>query len=161
MRQKQGRRATMNATNPYEAPKSRVADYSPQRRYYSAWQICVPALLGGPPAAGCLASRDHELFGSSTKARNTLVAAALLVAVGLEVGRLAPKNTSYTVPAAMTAALYRQYAEVVFREAIAQHKEQAWVPDSWWRVLGISLASLVLLLAIGFLGLLVFPPRRH
>jgi hypothetical protein len=148
----------VNAANPYEAPKSRVED-SAERRYYSAWQICAAALLGGPLAAGYLAARDHRLFGSPTKAKRTLMVAVAVLAGLLVLGYVTPQNSSMTIPAAVMAAIYRQYATTVFGQSIAQRKEQGWVQDSWWRVVGISLGFLVLTLAIVVLSVLLFPPR--
>ena len=150
----------MNAANPDDAPKSQV-EVSAERRYYSPWQICVAALLGGPLAGGYFASRDHQLFGSPTKAKRTLIVAAVVLAGAIWAGYVLPEHASRAIPAAIIAAIYRQYAEAAFSEAISQRKEQGWVRDSWWRVVGVSLAFLVLSVGLNILVLLVFPPQGN
>jgi hypothetical protein len=146
----------MEVTNPYAAPKARVQD-SAERRYYTPGQVSLATILGGPLAGGYLLSRNYLLFGSPKKAKAALLwsSAVFIGAIGL--GYALPAHTSGIVPAAIIAAMYRWYAKETFQGAIAERRTQGWVRYSWWRVLGMSLGFLVLMIGLIFVFLFWLP----
>jgi hypothetical protein len=83
--------------------------------------------------------------------------AGVVFAVAIGAGFAMPAHASRSLPALLIAAMYKHYAAAAFGEAISQRKEQGWVPDSWWRVVGLSLAVLLLMFGIGLVVLLIFP----
>jgi hypothetical protein len=146
----------MEVTNPYAAPSAPVAD-SPERRYYTPGQVLLAAILGGPLAGGYLFSRNYSLFGFPKKAKAALLwsLAVSIAAIGL--GFALPAHTSRTVPAAIVAGMYRWYAREAFQSAIAERQAQGWLRYSWWRVAGLSVAFLVLIIVLAAVLLILIP----
>ena len=137
----------MEVSNPYAAPNAQVED-SPEHRYYTPGQVLLAAILGGPLAGGYLVSRDHSLFGSPKKARATLLCTFVVLIGMIGLGSALPAHSSGTIPAAIVAGMYRWYAEEAFRGTIAQCQKQGWLQYSWWRVVGLSVGFLILMLAL-------------
>ena len=135
-------------------PMEPSMDTSKQQRYYTPWQVGVGTILGGPLAGGYFASRDHQLFGAGRKAAITLIASCVLLVVLLGIGALLPKGASGTVLAAVVAGIYRQYAASAFDSEITRRRTEGWTPQSWWRVVGLSLAILIGMLACAYVVLL-------
>jgi hypothetical protein len=112
------------------------------QRYYTPSQIAVATLIGGPLAGGFFASRDHVVFGAKRKATATLLVSTAIVAAGVAIGSRIQPNTGTTVIAVAIAVAYRWYAEIAFAPEIARRSPQGWTRQSWWAVVGISLAFL-------------------
>lgn|ERR1700681_1807221 len=146
----------MEVSNPYEAPNARVED-SPEQRYYTPGQVLLAAILGGPLAGGYLVSRDHSLFGSPKKARATLLWSCVVLIGMIGLGYSLPEHSSETIPAAIVAGMYRWYAKESFQSTITQRQNQGWLRYSWWRVVGLSVGILVLMLALLVVFVIVIP----
>jgi ABC-type Mn2+/Zn2+ transport system permease subunit len=146
------------STNPYAPPKSPVGEATTSR-FYSPWQICVGAILGGPLAAGYLYSRDHILFGSPNKARTSLLWTGVVLLCLFAVALSLPKHSSGTILAAAVAGMYRWFARQAFDETISMRRNQGWTSYSWWRVVGLSIVGLTLTLGILLVLVLLLPER--
>jgi len=146
-------RAILNAP-----PQVSVSD-STAGRFYSPWQICVGALLGGPLAGGYFYSRDHISFGSPNKARTSLLWTGVVVICLFAIGLSSPRQSSGTVLAAAVAGMYRWFARQAFDETISTRRNQGWTQYSWWRVVGLSVVGLILTLAILFLLVSFLPDQ--
>ena len=146
----------MEVSNPYAAPSAPLTD-SPERHYYTPGQVTLAALLAGPLAGGYLVSRNYSLFGSPKKAKTALLwsLAATIAAIGL--GCALPAHSSGTVPAALLAGMYRWYAKEAFQGTIAQCRAQGWLRYSWWRVVGLSVVFLVLIIVLAAVLLIIIP----
>ncbi len=117
-------------------------------RFYSSTQIAVATLIGGPLAGGYLASRDHALFGRPDKGRLVLICSCAAIVGLLYLGSRVPPNDGRTVLPLLAVIAYRLYATYAFDSAISQRRSEGWLPYSWWRVVGISLAVLIALLVL-------------
>jgi hypothetical protein len=126
-------------------------------RFYTPWQICVGAILGGPLAAGYFYSRDHVLFGSPGKAKASLIWSVAFMCGLFAVGIFLPAHGSGTGFAIGSAVVYRWTAKQAFDKAISLRRDQGWVAYSWWRVVGLSIIGLILSLAIAFVLVLILP----
>jgi len=146
----------MEVTNPYAAPSAPVAD-SPERRYYTPGQVTLATLLGGPLAGGYLFSRNYSLFGSRKKAKIALLWSLAVSVAAIGLGFALPAHTSRTVPAAIVAGMYRWYAKEAFHGTIAERQAQGWLRYSWWRVVGLSVAFLVLMILLAAVFLILIP----
>jgi len=129
---------------------------SSQQRYYSPWQICVAAVLGGPLASGYLASRNYIFFKAPSKAMAALLVSVVVFIALLGFGYSSPKNGSGAGLALIVAGFYRWHAQVAFEPGIAQLRSEGWTRHSWWRVIGLSLAILLAVLVLAFFVLLFF-----
>jgi hypothetical protein len=146
----------MEVTNPYAAPKAPVAD-SAEERYYTPGQVLLAALLGGPLAGGYLFSRNYSLFGSPRKAKIALLCSLAVSVAAIGLGFALPAHTSRTAPAAILAGMYRWYAKAAFQATIAERQAQGWLRYSWWRVVGLSVTFLVLIVLLAALLLILIP----
>jgi hypothetical protein len=146
----------MEVTNPYAAPSAPVAD-SPERRYYTPGQVTLATLLGGPPAGGYLFSRNYLLFGSPKKAKTALLWSLAVSVAAIGLGFALPEHTSRTLPAAIVAGMYRWYAKEAFQGTIAERQAQGWLQYSWWRVVGLAVAFLVLIIVLATVFLILIP----
>jgi hypothetical protein len=68
-----------------------------------------------------------------------------------------PEHSSETIPAAIVAGMYRWYAKESFQSTITQRQNQGWLRYSWWRVVGLSVGILVLMLALLVVFVIVIP----
>ena len=125
-------------------------------KYYSAWQIAVAAVLGGPLAGGYFASRNHAFFGAQRKASITMIVSGLVLIAAIVIGFLLPEKESRTPGALLIALGYRWYASAAFDSKIAKQRAAGAVPHSWWGVIGISLGVLVAMFLCVFIGILLW-----
>ena len=116
------------------------------QRYYTPWQICVAAVIGGPVTSGYLSYRNHSMFGDRSKARLALAAGVGLCVALVALGFNLPEGKSGTALAGAVAGGYRWCGQSAFASEIARRNGEGWRPQSWWHVLGLSLAFLVALL---------------
>jgi hypothetical protein len=107
-------------------------------------------------AGGYLAARDHTLFGSPGRGRWVLLASVAVIMGLLYIAGPQPEEGPSLGLPFLVAILYRIYAQVALDPLIAQRRTQGWLPFSWWRAVGISLAFLagVLTLAVAAVVLL-------
>jgi hypothetical protein len=132
--------------NSYAPPNAHVADavLGPPNHphYYTPWQVGVATIIAGPLGGGYFLYRNHQLFGNRDKAiRTAFVSAVLLVAL-VGVGLLLRKGGSGTALAGAVAGIYRWYASEAFKSEIPKRQAEGWMPASWWRVVGHSIAML-------------------
>ena len=129
------------------------------RRYYTPWQIGIGTFLAGPLAGGYFLSRDHQLFGDTKKAQVTLLVSCILVVGLITVGALLPKGGSGAVLGGAVAGMYRWLASGAVDSEISRRRTEGWTAYSWWRVVGISLAILVGMLACAYFVLRLLAAR--
>ena len=146
----------MEVTNPYAAPKAEVAD-SPEQRYYTPGQVLLATMVGTPLAGGYLFSRNYALFGFPKKAKIALVWPVVVLIGSIGLGYVLPEHSSRMLPAAIIAGMYRWYAKEKFQGMIDERQQLGWVRYSWWRVLGLSLGSLVLIGALFVVAAVLIP----
>jgi hypothetical protein len=124
------------------------------RRYYTPWQIAAATIIGGSLAGGFFARRNYILFGAPSKATIILVVSVVVMIGAIFVGFMLPPRTSRTGGALLIVIAYRWYAESAFSAEISNRRADGWTQQSWWQVIGISVAFLAgafLLLLLGFL----------
>jgi hypothetical protein len=107
-------------------------------------------------AGGYLAARNHTLFGSPGRGRWVLLASVAVIMGLLYIAGPQPEEGPSLGLPFLVAILYRIYAQVALDPLIAQRRTQGWLPFSWWRAVGISLAFLagILTLAVAAVVLL-------
>jgi len=143
---------------PYAPPLAPVG-VTTTDRFYTPWQICVGAIIGGPVAAGYFYSRDYILFGLPRKAMTSLILSGVLLCCLFAIGISLPEHGSGTGFAVAVAAMYRWFAQKTFDQTISLRRDKGWTAYSWWRVIGLSIIGLTLTLAVLFALLLLLPER--
>ena len=131
-------------------------DTAAPQHYYSPWQITMATLIGGPLAGGYLASRDHAVFGAPGKGRRVLIVSCIAIIGLIYLGSILPDQTPRAPLALLVAAGYHWYATYAFASGIAQRRSDGWIPYSWSRTVGLSLAFLLgslLMVVIAVFGL--------
>jgi hypothetical protein len=121
----------------------------PSERIWSPRQITVAAFLGSPLAAAWFFSRNFLACGDEVRSRRSLWVGLRFTALILAVAYLLPAR----FPAALVALIYTPatelYAVSCFKSAYEKHIAEGWVKGSWWSVVGVSVASCLLLIALG------------
>ena len=144
--------------NPYKPPAAEVRDMpSAIDRLYSPGQIAGAAFLGSP-IAGCwlLASNFGEL-GRLDDQRKSIVGGLVATVALVAAAFLLPDNFPNSVlPVAYTVVLH-QLATKLQGASFRAHLEAGGRKHSHWRVVGIGLGFLVLVLLVLFGILLLLP----
>ncbi len=143
--------------NPYAPPKSNVELTTsgsqttlPASRLYSQAQIAVGTFLGSPLAAGWFMARNHRELGQDELATQAMwwgVAGAIVMMI---IAFLLPENFPNSIlPIAFTIAVHR-LADSRFGGVIREHRAAGGPLFSWWRVVGISLVCVAILVGVVF-----------
>lgn len=130
-------------------------------RYYTPWQITVAPMVGGSLAGGFLAMRNHLRYGAPSKATVIIVVSVIVGIVAIIAGAIMPPHASRSAGAILIIIAYRWYAESAFAGQISNRKAEEWTRYSWWQVIGISVAFLVGMLVLLFLGIQIFDPDKQ
>jgi hypothetical protein len=121
---------------------------SPSERLWSPRQIALAAFLGSPLAAGWCFSRNYDALSRLSDSRRSfwlgIAATAAVVAICFALPRNFP---NFIIPAAYTYAIER-YASRCFGTIYSEHVANGGAKGSWWGIVGISLASLAVLIAL-------------
>jgi hypothetical protein len=125
-------------------------------RFYSPWQVAVGALLASP-MGGCLfLAWNYGEMGRPEAKRQALTGGVVSTALVIGLLFVLPENfPNLVVPMVYTLTI-QFIANRSQGLAYAKHIEGGGAPHSWWRVLGISLATLVVvLLALWMVAMLL------
>ena len=147
----------MESNNPYAPPKSPVeaglrdsAPTAPSVPLYSTAQITVATFFASAFAGAWLGAANFRAIGQPLLANRTLRWGLGLAIVTMGLGFLLPdKLPNYILPLAVTFAV-RGVAIRHFDVVLAAHKKAGGELRSWWRVVGISLLVLAILLVVVF-----------
>ncbi len=121
----------------------------PSARIWSPRQISLAALLGSPLAAAWFFSRNFLAFGDEVRSRRSLWVGFGFTALVLAVAYLLPARfPGALIPLIYTAAT-ELYASSCFKSSYEKHITEGWPRGSWWSVVGVSLASFLLVVALG------------
>ena len=127
-------------------------------RLYTPAQIATASLIGGPlPACWLAAHNARELH--QPKQRMTWLASGVigtLVLLVLVVFVVPERFPRYIIPVAYTVAL-RELARKAQGDAIAAHRSARGPVGSWWAVVGLGVAGLVLFFAVVIVIAFFFP----
>ncbi len=134
----------MSSESAVASSSSRSVDGS--GRLYSPWQVAIGALLASP-MGGCLfLAWNYGEMGRPEAKRQALTGGVVSTAFVFGLVLFLPENfPNLVVPMVYTLTI-QFIANRSQGLAYAQHIEGGGAPHSWWRVLGISLATLVAVL---------------
>lgn len=131
-------------------------------KLYSVKAISLASYLGAPMAALYLARHNYRQLGEPQKGNTTflvgIIATLGLFAILFSIPEsIIDKIPNYIIPATYTAIIYF-WANRKFGSVLDAHKEQGYTLESIWKGVGLSLASLaiIVLLLLG-ISFLVFP----
>jgi hypothetical protein len=149
--------------NPYQAPKADLWESArplpadseasgpgerPEYRLYSPGQVAAAAFLSGPFGGFWLLASNYRALGARRQATRTVVWGVAATAVLLPLVLLLPdKFPNFILPAAYTGAIY-QLAKQLQGKSYRQHLARGGAARSNWRVIGISLVWLVIVVAL-------------
>lgn len=143
--------------NPYAPPKSNVELTTsgsqttlPASRLYSQVQIAVGTFLGSPLAGGWFLSRNHRELGQEPLAKQAMWIGIGGAIVMMIIAFLLPDNFPNSVLPIACAAGFHALTEKRLGGVIKEHRAAGGSLFSWWRVVGISLLCVAILLALVF-----------
>jgi hypothetical protein len=129
----------------------------PTDALYSPRQIFFGAFLGGPLAAAWLMSRNYLVLEDTERAKQTLWLGPLVTLLVLMVAFMMPPEVPNAVwPIAYSLGIY-YYAIQQFAEITQQHYAAGGLKQSWWRVAGAGVASVVIIMVAIVLFASLFP----
>ncbi len=128
-----------------------------ERKIYTTRQMWVSSFIFGPIAGIYLLSKNFETFKDNENAKRTLIIGLGIVTILIIIALLIeiPK-TGMIIPIIYTV-LIKQYANACQKEKIKQHLDSGGKKYSNWRVLGISILSLLALLALALVIVMILP----
>lgn len=122
----------------------------PTEKIYNDKEISLGTFLGGPLAAGYFIAQNFNEFGDTKKSKLTWLITIVITIVifgGLLFIPFIERFPSQIIP-----LFYTSFAYLIFRiyqgERTDSHIKQGGQVHSWWRVIGVSLISLVVTLAV-------------
>ena len=133
---------------PIQVPK-------PEGRLYSVGQIVLGTFLGAPLAGCLLLAQNYRVLGRSTAVLITMLAGVASTALLLGLALVLPDNfPNMALPVASCFAL-RQIAIHLQGERISTHQSLGGKKRSWWIVVTIGAACLILIFGVIFVIVLV------
>ena len=124
---------------------------------YSPPQTFLASFLGGPLAAAWLMSRNYRALGRVRPANRILWIGGVFTVLVLMIAFMLPERAPNSlVPILYSAAIY-QYNTLVFGKVCREHFAAGGRKQSWWRVVGVGLLSLVILMGIMVAAAVIFP----
>jgi hypothetical protein len=134
--------------NPYSPPAASVADVVSAGTLYSPRQIFAASFLGSPIAAAWLVHRNFKVLKPESRSLRTVwLGLAATVAVFVAAFYLPKHFPNALLPLAYSFAIY-QYASFLFKTSYQQHLAAGGRAGSWWRVIGVSLLALLILMGV-------------
>jgi hypothetical protein len=125
---------------------------------FSPKQIATAAFLGAPIAACWFLSRNYRALDQGRSAVQSLLWGVLGTAALLGISFFLPDNfPNQALPLGYTFGLY-QFAKRMQGETVAEHVATGGRLGSWWKVVGVSLVFLVLIVIAIFGVVFVFDP---
>lgn len=137
-------------TEPVEAPAYRL---------YTPGQVALAALLGAPLAGAILVAFTFKRLGRLRAAKAALILGALGTAMAFVVGWLLPDRIGYTIKSLPWVFATYYIAKGFLEPLVAAHMRAGGKRASWWAAAGIGAATGVLILLVGFAGVLLFEPN--
>jgi hypothetical protein len=141
--------------NPHESPNASSEDLA-THRFYSIGQIGVATALGTVMLGSYFLARNYSLFNMPKKAIYVWISTAILVPLLLALGYVMPESASRSAPTFVVVVAYMNFARWAFREQIVARRGQGWLPYSWWRVIGLSIAVLAAVLSVVLIASIVY-----
>ena len=125
---------------------------------FTPGQIAMAAFLGGPLPACLLAAHNAKVLRERGQRMMWMVTGILgtALALGLALFVLPQKFPPYILPIAYTVGI-REAARNLQHTGIAEHLAAGGKTGSWWVAVGLALAGLVLIFAIVFALMQLFP----
>jgi hypothetical protein len=131
----------------YQPPKAETAPAATAEKLYSPRQVAVATFLGSPIAGCCLLGSNYAVLGRPGARVQALLVGVVASAVVIGLAFILPKNFPNTVlPIAYTYGVYG-FAEQFQRKTHEARFAAAGQP-SYWKVVGIGVASLILILGL-------------
>jgi hypothetical protein len=125
-------------------------------RFYSPRQIYLASFLGSPLAAAWFFSRNYLAVADRSRARRSLWLGLGASAVVLLVAfLLPPKFPNVLWPLTYSAVVYL-YASSCFAAVYENYITRGGVKGSWWAVIGTSLGTCVVLIALAVAAFTLF-----
>lgn len=135
----------------HQPPSEELGDSRPvpASPLYSSFQVGLAAFLGGPFAACWLLATNFAALGKPDARRQALLWGAVSTALLLALSFTLPaKFPQAVIPITYTVGL-SQAARTYQGAAFAAHLAAGGRLGSYWRVVGVALSSLVVLVALG------------
>ena len=155
--------------NPYAPPKANVADAAADAavapvsgELYTPGQHFVAAFIGSPIAAAWLAAANYRALGRGQDARRIILWGMFATAVVFALAMVLPDGfPNMALPLAYCLGV-RSLAQTRFGALVDAHRAAGGKIESWWRAVGVGLASLIiigliftgLVFALVYLGLI-------
>lgn len=143
--------------NPYAPPESSIERPKTNLTFYSVGQITVAAFIGAPVAACILIAHNYRQVDCANLGKKWLISGFIGTGVLSVVSYFLPDNfPNMAIPIGYT---------IGFSQAAKGLRSTHWLPlvepearqESWLKVIGIALLSLVLLVLAIFAILLMIP----
>jgi hypothetical protein len=149
--------------NPYASP---AADQDPVAvpgrrlvRLYSPPQVAAAAFIGSPLAASWLFASNYSALGDKAAARRTLLYGLIGTVAAFGIGFALPVGFPPPIlPIAYTVVI-RGLAKQAHGEAFENHLAAGGARQSTWRVLGVCLVGLLVVVPLAFGLALLLPPE--
>ncbi len=130
-----------------------------EKKIYSTGQIWGSSFIFGPLAGIYLLSKNFETFKDKEKAKQTLVIGlGITIAFVIILLLVELPKTGAVFPIVYTAII-AYCADKNQKEKIKQHLDSGGKKYSNWRVLGISILSLLVLIALFFVFAMILPVK--
>ena len=152
--------------NPYAPPQAAVSDVDSGSAsalsfpiaggLYTSGQHFVAAFLGTPIAAALIAASNYRRLGRDRAARNVIWWGIVATVVLLGVTYVLPDRFPNTVLPLAYCIGVRALAQVTFGGVLSAHRAAGGKPASWWRLLGVSVLSLLVVGGVLFGGAFAF-----
>lgn len=146
------------SSDPYKPPEARLSDGRVgEEKLYSPGQVAGAAFLGGPLAGCWLMAANYSEFGNEGARRQTLIWGVLGTLAVLGLSLVLPARFPNSVLPVAYALVLRQAAVGLQGTQFEQHLAAGGQKHSWWRVVGISLVCLVVVLAMSIPFVFLLP----
>ncbi len=149
--------------NPYAPPQGVVSDIDSGSAsapsfpipggLYTSGQHFVASFLGSPIAAALAAASNYRKLGRERDARKVILWGIAATVVLLGVAYVLPDRFPSSVLPLAYCVGARALAQAAFGDVLTAHRAAGGKPASWWRLIGISLLSLLVLVGVLFAGL--------
>jgi hypothetical protein len=129
----------------------------PSRRLYSPRQIAAAAFIGSPISAAWLFAQNYAVLGRPRVARRALFYGLLGTGALFGIASVLPaKFPKVALPLASSFAI-RELAQRLQGADFKAHLAEGGGSQSNWRVAGVCVAGLVVVLAVAFVFVLLLP----
>jgi hypothetical protein len=149
-----GTDASQDSSGPGGEPDSGPFRYAP---LFSPAQIFVGSFIGGPIAAGWIMARNYQMLNRPERARQSAWLGVLFTVLVLMVAFMLPESATRSVWPILYNVLIYFYAAGQFGEITRKHYARGGVKPSWWRPVGIGVASIAIIMVATMVFAILFP----